>query len=109
MLFLPIKDILFTDTFGSEVSPEWRKELITKLLKVNLELTLELDKFSVLVKEFLNYDVGTEIILNKKQSDELNLKVENKFKFKANLGKLDKKFAAMITKVIKENDDGGNG
>ncbi|WP_299229444.1 FliM/FliN family flagellar motor switch protein [Sulfurihydrogenibium sp.] len=109
MLFLPIKDILFTDTFGSKVSPEWRKELIKKLLKVNLKLTLELDKFSVLVKEFLNYDVGTEIILNKKQSDELDLKVEDKVKFKASLGKLDKKFAAMITEVIKENGDGGNG
>jgi flagellar motor switch protein FliM len=109
MLFLPIKDILFTDTFGSKVSPEWKKELIKKLLKVNLELTLELDKFSVLMKEFLNYKVGTEIILNKKQSEELDLKVENKVKFKASLGKLDKKFAAMITKVVKENGDGGNG
>jgi len=70
---------------------------------------LELDKFSVLVKEFLNYDVGTEIILNKKQSEELDLKVEDKVKFKASIGKLDKKFAAMITKIIKENGNGGNG
>ncbi len=109
MLFLPIKDIIFSETLGSESSIEWKETLLKKLAKVELNVTLELDKFTLLVRDFMNLEVGSEILLTVKKDDNIKLYVEQKPKFYAKLGKLDKKFAAMIVDKIEGEKDGREG
>ncbi|MGC9188293.1 MAG: flagellar motor switch protein FliM [Sulfurihydrogenibium sp.] len=109
MLFLPIKDIIFSETFGSESSSEWKEVLLTKLSKVELEVTLELDRFTLLVKDFIDLEVGSEILLNVRKDDNIKLYVEQKPKFYVKLGKLDKKFAAMIVNKIEGGKNGREG
>lgn len=107
MLFLPIKDIVYSENLNAEIPEEWIKDIINKILKIKLKATLELDKVKFIVRDILELEKGSEIILNKSLNDELNLLIENKVKFKAKLGKIDKKFAAMIvSKVEKEKENG---
>ncbi|MGC8941553.1 MAG: FliM/FliN family flagellar motor switch protein, partial [Sulfurihydrogenibium sp.] len=88
---------------------EWKEVLLTKLSKVELEVTLELDRFTLLVKDFIDLEVGSEILLTVKKDDNIKLYVEQKPKFYAKLGKLDKKFAAMIVNKIEGEKDGREG
>lgn len=107
MLFLPIKDIIYSENLNAEIPKEWINDIIYKILRVKLKTTLELDKIVFSVREILKLEKGNEIILNKGLNDELNFLIENKVKFKAKLGKIDKKFAAMIvSKIEKEKENG---
>jgi flagellar motor switch protein FliM len=106
MLFLPIKDIIFSETFGSETSTEWKENLLKKIYRVKLNLTLKLTRITMLVEELLNLESGSDIVLDVKKDDVLKLYVEGKPKFYVKLGKLDKKFAAMVVDKIKGEDDG---
>lgn len=105
MMFLPIKDLVLSETFGTEVSQEWKENIYQKLLRVPLTLRLQLDRKTITVENFLNLGLGESIILGKTVNSNLDLYVENKKKFEAKLGKVDKKFAASIEKVIGEGKD----
>ncbi len=107
MLFLPIKDIIYSENLNAEMSEEWINDIIKKILKIKLKATLELDKVVFSVKQILELEKGTEIRLNKSLNDELNLLIEDKVKFKAKLGKIDKKFAAMILSKIEKGNENG--
>ncbi|MCX7760815.1 MAG: flagellar motor switch protein FliM [Hydrogenothermaceae bacterium] len=106
MMFLPIKDLVFSETFGSEVSQEWKQTIFNKLMKVVLTLSVELDRKSFTVEEFLNFEVGNSIILNKKKDSFLDCYIEDRKKFLVKLGKIDKKFAVNIEKKLEEREDG---
>ncbi|MEZ0323927.1 MAG: FliM/FliN family flagellar motor switch protein [Hydrogenothermaceae bacterium] len=106
MMFLPIKDIVFSETFGTEVSQEWKQTIYDKLMKVILTLSIELDRRNFTVEEFLNFEVGSSIILDKKKEALLDCYIEGKKKFLVKLGKVDKKFAVSIEKKIEERENG---
>lgn len=105
MMFLPVRDLVFSETFGTEVSQEWKDSIVRKLTRVYLTLTLEIDKKKITVEEFLNLEPGSSIILSKGIDADLDVYVEGKKKFEAKLGKLDKKFAASIQKIVGEEKD----
>ncbi len=102
-MFMPIKDIVYSQSPLTE-DPVWRENLVNKMLNLKLVLTLELAKKTFKVRDILSWDVGTEIKLDVSKEDELPLYVEDKKKFMAKLGKVDKKYAAMITKFIESNN-----
>ncbi len=102
-MFMPIKDIVYSQSPLTE-DPVWRENLVNKMLSLKLVLTLELAKKTFKVRDILSWDVGTEIKLDVSKEDELPLYVEDKKKFMAKLGKVDKKYAAMITKFIESNN-----
>lgn len=105
MMFLPVKDLIFSETFGAEVSEDWKETIVKKLMKSCLNVSLEVDKKKLTVEEFLNLEVGSSIILSKGVNSNLDVYVEGKKKFEAKLGKLEKKFAASIQKIIEEGKD----
>jgi len=107
-MFMPIKDIVYSQSPLTE-DPVWRKNLTEKVLKLELKLTLELLRKEFKVKEILSWDVGSEIVFDVTKEDELSLYVENEKKFLAKLGKVDKRYAAMITKILENNSEGKNG
>ena len=107
-MFIPIKDIVYSQSPLTE-DPVWRKNLTEKVLKLELKLTLELLRKEFKVKEILSWDVGSEIVFDVTKEDELSLYVENEKKFLAKLGKVDKRYAAMITKILENNSEGKNG
>lgn len=102
-MFMPIKDIVYSQSPLTE-DPVWKENLINKVLNLKLILTLELIKKTFKVRDILSWDIGTEIKLDVTKDDELPLYVEDKKKFMAKLGKVDKKYAAMITKFIENNN-----
>lgn len=106
MMFLPLKDIIFSETSSLEIPADWKENILKKLSKVELNFTLELSRFTMLVEELLNLEVGSDIILNVKKDDSINLMVEGKPKFTAKLGRYDKKYAAMIVDRVKGEEDG---
>lgn len=106
MMFLPVRDLIFSETFGTEVSQEWKDTIVRKLMKAHLTLTLEVDKKMVTVEEFLNLEPGSSIILSKGVNSNLDVYVEGRKKFEAKLGKVDRKFAASIQKIVEEGKDG---
>jgi len=109
-MFMPIKDIIYSQSPLTE-DPVWKENLIGKVLKLKMKLTLELLRKEFKVKDVLSWETGTEIVFDVSKEDELSLYVENQKKFLAKLGKVDKRYAAMITKVI-NNDrkkEGENG
>ncbi|RMD46256.1 MAG: flagellar motor switch protein FliM [Aquificota bacterium] len=107
-MFMPIKDIVFSQSPLTE-DPVWKKNLTEKILKLELKLTLELLRKEFKVRDILSWDIGSEIVLDITKDDELSLYVENEKKFLAKLGKVDKRYAAMITKILENNSEGKNG
>ncbi len=101
-MFMPIKDIVYSQSPLTE-DPVWKKNLLDKILRLNFKLTLELYRKSFKVRDILAWKEGTELILNVSKEDEFPLYVEDSKKFMAKLGKVDKKYAAMITSILKNN------
>ncbi len=103
-MFMPIKDIVYSQSPLTE-DPVWKDTLTEKILKLKLKLTLELLRKEFKIKDILSWKEGTEIKLHVSKDDEFPLYVEDKKKFKAKLGKVENKYAAMITEKIKENNE----
>lgn len=106
MIFLPVKDIIFSETFGVEVSEDWKDLILKKLMNVCLTFTLELDKKQMSLENFLNIREGESIILSKSIDSNLDVYIQGKKKFEAKLGKLENKFAASIEKIVGDKRDG---
>jgi len=106
-LFLPIKEMIFSETGFTKKDPVWDKELIKKLKHLTVSLYLELERKKIKVKELVNWKVGDQIQLNKRKDDLLLLYVEDKPKFKAKMGKMKEKYAALIKETAFERDENG--
>ncbi len=102
-MFMPIKDIVYSQSPLTE-DPVWKENLINKVLSLKLILTLELAKKTFKVRDILSWDIGTEIKLDVTKDDELPLYVEDSKKFLAKLGKVENKYAALITKFLENNN-----
>ncbi len=102
-MFMPIKDIIYSQSPLTE-DPVWKENLTERILKTKLKLTLELIRKNFKVRDVLSWDIGTELKFDVSKDDEFPLYVEDSKKFLAKIGKVDKKYAAMITKFINENN-----
>ncbi|WP_457639029.1 flagellar motor switch protein FliM [Persephonella sp.] len=102
-MFLPIKDIVYSQVAFAE-DPVWRKNIEEKVKKINVRLELELVKMKMKIKDILEWEEGTELTLFVSPEEEFRLYVEDKHKFYAKLGKLNDKYAAMITKPVFEEE-----
>jgi flagellar motor switch protein FliM len=103
-MFMPIKDIVYSQSPLTE-DPVWKETLTEKVLKLKLKLTLELLRKQFKIRDILSWEEGTEINLHVSKDDEFPLYVEESKKFLAKLGKIENKYAAMITKRIQENNE----
>ncbi|WP_457634789.1 flagellar motor switch protein FliM [Persephonella sp.] len=102
-MFLPIKDIVYSQVAFAE-DPVWKKNIEEKVKKINVRLEFELTKMKMKIKDIMSWEEGTEINLFVSPDQEFRLFVEDKHKFYAKLGKINEKYAAMITKPVFEEE-----
>ena len=95
-MFMPIKEIIFSESLFAEKDPVWENYLKEKLLRTNLRVTLELTKRKYQLREVLSWKVGDKLNLEVPKDAALRLLVEGKPKFLAKLGKVRNRFAALI-------------
>ncbi|NPA16862.1 MAG: flagellar motor switch protein FliM [Aquificae bacterium] len=103
-MFLPIKDIVYSQVAFAE-DPVWKKSIEEKIRKTNVRLGFELVKMKLKIKDILEWEEGTELMLYVSPDQEFRLFVEDKHKFYAKLGKLNDKYAAMITRPVFEEEE----
>jgi len=104
-MFMPIKEIIYSEALFAEKDPVWEEYLRKKVLKTELKLTLELSRLKFRLGEILNWKVGDKLDLEVPKDSLLKLYVEDSPKFIAKLGKLKNKFAALIYEEV--NGNGG--
>ena len=104
-MFLPIKDIVYTE-FSGEVDDVWEERLHDLLLQSEVEVALELTKKEYFMREIIEWDVGTELILDVSREDPVKLRIGDKEKFVCRLGKIKDKYAALLKEeVVKDEED----
>ncbi len=103
-MFLPIKDIIYTEIANLERDPVWERNLEAKALKLDTNMWLELARKEFKIGDILKWDVGTELKFDVMINDLLKMYAENKPVFKAKLGQKNGKFAAKIVDIIKEEN-----
>ncbi|WP_456455262.1 flagellar motor switch protein FliM [Thermovibrio sp.] len=104
-MFMPIKEIIFSEALFAERDPVWENYLKEKLLRTNLRVSLELAKRKYPLREVLSWKVGDKLNLEVPKDAVLSLLVEGKPKFLAKLGKVKNRFAALIQGEVSK--DGG--
>ncbi|WP_163328095.1 flagellar motor switch protein FliM [Desulfurobacterium thermolithotrophum] len=105
-MFLPIKELIFSESVFAEKDPVWEKHLTKKLLKTELKLILELTRKNFFLRELLSWKEGDEILLDISKDEFVKLYVENKAKFWAKLGKIKDKYAALVVDMINGENNG---
>ncbi len=104
-MFLPIKDIIYSE-FSGEVDKVWKERLNDSILQTPVQVTLELAKREYFMREIIDWDVGTELVLDVSKEDPVMLRVEDKEKFVCRLGKVKDKYAALLKQeVLKDEED----
>jgi len=103
-MFLPIKDIVYSQVAFAE-DPVWKKNIEDKVKKMSVKVVFELVKVKMKIKNILEWEEGTELTLYVSPEQEFKLFIEDKHKFYAKLGKLNDRYAAMITKPAFEGEE----
>ncbi len=103
-LFLPIKDVIYTE-FSGEVDPIWKEKLNDLLLETEVRVALELTKKTFFMKEILDWQVGTQILLDVSKEDPVKLIVGDKEKFLCKLGKVRNRYAALLQQEVTKDED----
>ncbi len=107
-MFLPIKDIIYSE-FSAETDEAWREKLRELLLQTDVEVTLELTKKEYFMREIIEWEVGTELILDVTKEDPVKLRIGDKEKFVCRLGKVRDRYAALLKEeVYKEGEEEEN-
>jgi len=106
-LFMPIKELIFSESLFTERDPVWEEHLQKKLLKTDLRVSLELIRKTFLMKEILSWKVGDRLELGVSRRDLLKLYVEESPKFLARMGRVKDRYAALIYKSMNGDGDGG--
>ncbi len=108
-LFMPIKELIFSESLFVEKDPVWEEHLQKKVLKTELRLSLELARKVFSLGEILSWKVGDRIDLGVNKEDILKLYVEDKPKFFAKMGKVRDRYAALVYNFINGEEDGRGG
>ncbi len=103
-MFLPIKDIIYSE-FSGEVDDVWRERLNESIMETPVKVTLELAKREYFMKEIIEWDVGTELMLDVSKEDPVMLRVEDKEKFVCRLGKVKDKYAALLKQEVVKDEE----
>ncbi len=104
-MFLPIKDVIYTE-FSGEVDEVWKERLNDLLLQTDVEVALELTKKEYFLREIIEWEVGTELMLDVSKEDPVKLRIGDKEKFVCRLGKVKDKYAALLKEeVVKDEED----
>jgi len=99
-MFLPIKDIIYTEIANMEKDPVWEKNLEAKILHLNVKLWVELIRKEYKIKDILEWEEGTRLEFDVLNTDLLRIFVENKPKFLGKLGQKGNKFAVKVKDLI---------
>ncbi len=105
-MFMPIKEIIFSEALFAERDPVWENYLKEKLLKTKLKVSLELVKKKYFLREILAWKVGEKLSLDVSKDSSINLLVEGRPKFLAKLGKVRNHFAALIQEEVEKDGRG---
>ncbi|RJX27842.1 MAG: flagellar motor switch protein FliM [Dethiobacter sp.] len=81
------------------------KNLEKKLKFIKVELTAVLGSTTITVSDFLNFEEGDIILLDRQVDKPVDLCLEGRPKFKINLGTLSTKMAGVITDIIFEEEE----
>ena len=103
-MFLPIKEIIYSE-FQGEVDPIWQKRLNELLQSTEVEVALELPKQVYYLREILQWQEGTELILNVEKDQDAYLRVGDKYKFLCKVGKIKDKYAALLKEEHQEEGE----
>ncbi len=104
-MFLPIKDVIYSE-FSGEADPQWEERVRDLLLETPVTVALELTKKLFFMREIIEWEVGTEIMLDVSKEDFATLLIEDEPKFNCRLGKVKDRYAALLKEeVIKEEDE----
>ncbi|VAX29964.1 Flagellar motor switch protein FliM [hydrothermal vent metagenome] len=104
-LFEPIKEKLYSGNTSNsnEVDKVWIKRLVESLNESFVNITVELDRAELKLKDVLNLQTGDIITLGKSVADELVVKVEGVPKFYCTPGHHRGSQAVKITRAIEMN------
>ncbi len=103
-MFLPIKDVIYSE-FSGEVDEVWKEKLNELVLETDVRVALELTKKTFFMKEVLEWEVGSEIMLDVSKEDPVKLIVEDKEKFICRLGKVRDRYAALLQQEVQKEED----
>ncbi len=103
-MFLPIKDVIYSE-FSGEVDEVWRERLKDLLLQTPVKVSLDLAKKSYFMKEIIEWDVGTELMLDVSKEDPVILKIGDKEKFVCRLGKVKERYAALLQQEVAKDEE----
>lgn len=92
-------------TYRRTIAPDTPLKVEKRLLKTNVMVSAELGSTRISLKDFLNLDVGDILQLQTRVSDEIEVFVGNKLKFKGRPGLIGKSIAVQTTSVVKEKED----
>ncbi|TCK03899.1 flagellar motor switch protein FliM [Phorcysia thermohydrogeniphila] len=108
-MFMPIKELIFSESLFAEKDPVWENHLRKKLLKTEVRLSLEVARKQFTLREILEWKLGDSFVLDVSKGDLLKLYVEESPKFYAKLGKVRDKYAAKVVDFINGEGDGRGG
>ncbi len=104
-MFLPIKDVIYSE-FSGEVDEVWKEKLNELVLETPVRVSLELVRKKFFMKEVLEWQVGSEIMLDVSKEDPVKLIIEDQEKFICRLGKVRDRYAALLQQeVVKDEDE----
>jgi len=103
-MFLPIKDVIYSE-FSGEVDPQWKERVQELLLETPVKVALELTKKRFFMKEILQWDIGTQIMLDVTKEDYATLLIENEPKFNCRLGRSREKYAALLKEEVPQEEE----
>ncbi len=95
----------FTQTGKKNLSDEERDALEKQVQKTKVDMKVELGNSFITVGEMLALGRGDVIVLDKKVSQELTVRVGEQVKFKGLPGKKNSNLAVRITEIFEEGDD----
>jgi len=95
----------FTQTGKKNLSEEERESLEKQVQKTRVDLKVELGNSFITVGEMLALGRGDVIVLDKKVSQDLAVKVGDELKFRGLPGKKNSNLAVRITEIFEEGDD----
>lgn len=95
----------FTQTGKKQLSDEEKNSLEKQVQKTNVDLKVELGNSVITVGEMVALSRGDVIVLNKRVSEDLTIKVGDQVKFRGLPGKKNSNLAVRVTQVYEEGDD----
>lgn len=92
-------------TFRRTVSEDTRRMVEGRLLKTSVPIVVQLGKTKITLKDFLNLAEGDIIQIDRRVSDELDVIVGDRRKFKGRPGRIGKRTAVRTTEVVREEEE----